>query len=81
MTDRFPALLATKPHGAHLVEIRMSDLGDGELTIAIEWSSMNYKDALAATGSRPVVRRFPLVCGIDGQIRGRVVVAPRADTT
>ena len=40
-------------------------LGEGDVTVAVEWSTLNYKDALAVTGKSPVVRRFPLVPGID----------------
>ena len=37
----------------------------GDVTVAVEWSSLNYKDGLALTGASPVVRRFPLIPGID----------------
>lgn len=37
----------------------------GDVTVAVEWSSLNYKDGLALTGAAPVVRRFPLIPGID----------------
>ena len=40
-------------------------LPDGDVTVAVEWSSLNYKDGLALTGAAPVVRRFPLIPGID----------------
>ena len=36
---------------------------DGDVTVAVEWTTMNYKDGLAITGKAPVVRRFPLVPG------------------
>jgi acrylyl-CoA reductase (NADPH) len=38
---------------------------DGDVTVRIEWSSLNYKDGLALTGKAPVVRRFPMIPGID----------------
>ena len=41
------------------------DLMDGDVTVAIEWSTLNYKDGLAITGKAPVVRRFPMIPGID----------------
>ena len=38
---------------------------DGDVTVAVEWSTVNYKDGLALTGKSPVVRRFPMIAGID----------------
>src|SRR6201981_70411 len=38
---------------------------DGDVTVAVEWSTLNYKDGLALTGNAPVVRRFPMIAGID----------------
>jgi acrylyl-CoA reductase (NADPH) len=41
------------------------DLMDGDVTVAIEYSTLNYKDGLAVTGKSPVVRRFPMIAGVD----------------
>ena len=38
---------------------------DGDVTVRVEWSTLNYKDGLAITGKAPVVRRFPMIAGID----------------
>src|SRR5437868_6097387 len=38
---------------------------DGDVTVAVQWSTLNYKDGLAVTGKAPVVRRFPMIAGID----------------
>src|SRR6202051_963212 len=38
---------------------------DGDVTVRVEWSTLNYKDGLAVTGKAPVVRRFPMIPGID----------------
>src|SRR5690349_19108669 len=38
---------------------------DADVTVAVEWSTLNYKDGLAVTGKSPVVRRFPMIAGID----------------
>jgi acrylyl-CoA reductase (NADPH) len=38
---------------------------DGDVTVRVEWSTVNYKDGLALTGKAPVVRRFPMIPGID----------------
>ena len=42
-----------------------ASLPEGDVTIAVQFSSLNYKDALAITDQSPVVRRFPMVPGID----------------
>jgi acrylyl-CoA reductase (NADPH) len=41
------------------------DLMEGDVTVRIEWSTVNYKDGLAITGKSPVVRRFPMIPGVD----------------
>jgi acrylyl-CoA reductase (NADPH) len=41
------------------------DLMEGDVTVRPEWSTVNYKDGLAITGKIPVVRRFPMIPGID----------------
>lgn len=42
-----------------------SQLPDGDVTVRVEWSSLNFKDALAVTGRGAIVRKWPLVPGID----------------
>jgi acrylyl-CoA reductase (NADPH) len=51
--------------GAVLRTIDDAGLPDGDVTVRVHWSTLNYKDALAITGRAPVVRRFPMVPGID----------------
>lgn len=68
--DRFPAILvtrdeATKAYEAKLGSLTEAELMEGDVTVAVEWSTVNYKDGLAVTGKSPVVRRFPMVPGID----------------
>lgn len=48
-----------------LEEICIDDLSEGDVTIRCEWSSINYKDALAATGKARILKSYPLVGGID----------------
>ena len=50
---------------AAVTEISESDLPEGEVSIAVDYSTLNYKDSLAITGSSPVIRSFPMVPGID----------------
>jgi acrylyl-CoA reductase (NADPH) len=56
---------AEKGTSVALTQFDEADLMDGDVTIAVEWSTLNYKDGLAVTGKAPVVRRFPMIAGID----------------
>ena len=47
------------------VNLSLDDIDPGEVVIQTQYSSVNYKDALAATGAGKVIRRFPCVGGID----------------
>src|SRR6204780_2957459 len=48
-----------------LTDFDEKDLMDGDVSVRIEYSTVNYKDGLAVTGKAPVVRRFPMIAGID----------------
>jgi acrylyl-CoA reductase (NADPH) len=48
-----------------LTEFDEANLMDGDVTVRVEYSTVNYKDGLAVTGSAPVVRRFPMIAGVD----------------
>lgn len=50
---------------ARLEDLVLDDLTPGEVVIRVHYSSVNYKDALAATGQGKILRRFPLVGGVD----------------
>ncbi len=58
-----------KEHGTEyrteLSDVAETDLPEGSVTIAVEYSTLNYKDSLAITGASPVVRKSPMVPGID----------------
>jgi acrylyl-CoA reductase (NADPH) len=56
---------ADKGTAAALTQFDEAELMDGDVTVAVEWSTLNYKDGLAVTGKAPVVRRFPMIAGID----------------
>ncbi len=56
---------AEKGTTAALTQFDEADLMEGDVTIRVEWSTLNYKDGLAVTGKAPVVRRFPMIAGID----------------
>ena len=59
-----------KIHGA-VVDAALDELSAGDVVIKAAYSSVNYKDALAATGTGKILRRFPLIGGID--VSGTVV--------
>jgi len=48
-----------------LAQFDEAELMEGDVTLRVEWSALNYKDGLAVTGKAPVVRRFPMIAGID----------------
>jgi acrylyl-CoA reductase (NADPH) len=72
--DTFKALRIHRDDGrihARFEQISLNDLSPGEVVVRVGWSTINYKDALAATGTAPILRRYPLVGGID--LSGEVV--------
>jgi acrylyl-CoA reductase (NADPH) len=48
-----------------LAQFDEAELMEGDVSLKVEWSALNYKDGLAVTGKAPVVRRFPMIAGID----------------
>lgn len=64
----FDAILIEKAESgqtASLTTVDESRLPEGDVTVDVAWSTLNYKDALAITGASPVVREFPMIPGID----------------
>ena len=64
----FKAIVVEKSEGGQkvgLADFDEANLMDGDVTVRVEWSTVNYKDGLALTGKAPVVRRFPMIPGID----------------
>jgi acrylyl-CoA reductase (NADPH) len=64
----FRAIVVEKGEGGQSVAVRdfdEADLMDGDVTVRVTHSTVNYKDGLALTGKAPVVRRFPMIPGID----------------
>jgi acrylyl-CoA reductase (NADPH) len=56
---------ADKGQTVGLSEFDETELMEGDVTVGVHWSTVNYKDGLAITGRAPVVRRFPMIPGID----------------
>ncbi|MBA5778436.1 oxidoreductase [Stappia sp. F7233] len=81
--DRFKAIWITREEGAkvqnpaEIREIGLDDLMEGDVTVRVLKSTINYKDGLAVTGRGPVVRRFPMIPGID--LVGEVVSSTSGD--
>lgn len=64
----FKAMVIEKTEGgikAALADFDEANLMDGDVTVRVEYSTVNYKDGLAITGKAPVVRRFPMIAGVD----------------
>ncbi|MEW9807421.1 MDR family oxidoreductase [Mesorhizobium sp. ZMM04-5] len=81
MSESFKAILITRDdenrQSVATTELTEADLMDGDVTVAVEATTVNYKDGLAITGKAPVVRRFPMVPGVD--FAGTVVASDHAD--
>lgn len=76
----FSAILISKDETGQKVEVTQideADLPEGDVTIDVEYSTLNYKDGLAITGKGPVVRKWPMVPGID--LVGTVTESSHAD--
>src|SRR5260370_5968380 len=65
MSTTFQALYLDGKEPAAFRELTTSDLQDGDVLVSVEYSSLNYKDGLAITGKGKVVRKFPMIPGID----------------
>jgi acrylyl-CoA reductase (NADPH) len=64
----FKAIVIEKSDSGQSVSLADFDeakLMEGDVTVGVEWSTVNYKDGLAITGKAPVVRRWPMIAGID----------------
>ncbi len=65
---KFKAIVIDKADGGQSVafaDFDENNLLEGDVTVRVEWSTVNYKDGLALTGRAPVVRRFPMIAGVD----------------
>lgn len=69
MSETFKAILVSrdedKKQSVNIVEMGEDDLMEGNVTVRVEATTVNYKDGLAITGKAPVIRRWPLIPGID----------------
>jgi acrylyl-CoA reductase (NADPH) len=69
MPGNFKAILisrdADKKQSVAVTELSEADLMEGDVTVSVEYTTVNYKDGLAISGKAPVVRRFPMIPGVD----------------
>ena len=68
MQNTFKAMLLTQEEKRtrhEIVDLTQDALPEGDVLVAVEYSSLNYKDAMAVTGTGKIVRQFPMVPGID----------------
>ena len=61
----FRAIVASEPGPATLQELTEADLPEGDVTVAVAYSSLNYKDGLAVSGKGKIMRSHPMIAGID----------------
>ena len=73
MSETFRAIWITNDGGFHAAfrEVPFTELPEGDVLIRVAYSSLNYKDGLAVSGSPGVIRRYPMIPGID--LAGEVV--------
>ena len=80
MSDTFKALVLTQEDGktvSNIKQLSNDDLPEGDVLLAVDYSSLNYKDGLAITGKGKIVRQWPLVPGID--LAGTVLESDSSD--
>lgn len=80
MSDTFKALVvdnSNDTYTASINDLTVADLPDEPILIDVSYSTLNYKDGLAVTGKGRIVRKFPMVCGID--LAGTVVESSDGD--
>jgi acrylyl-CoA reductase (NADPH) len=80
--DRFKALVIRRDEATKQQSVALETLGEdalmaGDVDVRVEYSTLNYKDGLAITGKLPVVRRFPMIPGVD--LAGTVVRSARPE--
>ena len=54
-----------KKSTGQIESVNISDLPEGDVLVKVNYSTLNYKDALAITSSSPIIRNFPMIPGID----------------
>jgi acrylyl-CoA reductase (NADPH) len=79
MKDAVRALVARSQKDVGFEQVNVSEMRDGDVLVAVEFSSLNYKDGLAVTGTGRIVRQFPTIVGID--LAGTVIESATSEFT
>jgi acrylyl-CoA reductase (NADPH) len=61
----YTAVVLQEPGPAQLIQLTDDDLPDGDVTVDVQFSSLNYKDGLAVSGKAKIARSLPMTCGVD----------------
>ena len=80
MTDQFKALVLSHKNGKterQIRELSVDDLPEGDVLVAVKYSSLNYKDCLAVAGRGKIVRQYPMIPGVD--LTGEVLSSDSPD--
>jgi acrylyl-CoA reductase (NADPH) len=80
LTDKFKALVLTQKNGKtehHIRQLSVDELPEGDVLVAVRYSSLNYKDCLAVTGRGKIVRQYPMIPGVD--LTGEVLSSDSPD--
>jgi len=80
VNEKFKALLLTRENGVveHSIrQLSINDLPEGDVLVAVKYSSLNYKDCLAVAGRGNIVRQYPMVPGVD--LTGEVLSSESPD--
>ena len=80
MRDKFKALVVTKENQTtehHIRQLSVDDLPKGDVLVAVKYSSLNYKDCLAVVGRGKIVRKYPMIPGVD--LTGEVLSSDSPD--
>lgn len=80
MTDHFKALVLSKQNGKvehHIRQLCVDDLPEGDVLVAVKYSSLNYKDCLAVAGRGKIIQQYPMVPGVD--LTGEVLASACPD--
>lgn len=80
MSDKFKALVVTKTNDVvtqQIQQLSVDDLPEGDVLVAVNYSSLNYKDCLAVFGHGNIVREYPMVPGVD--LTGKVISSDSPD--
>ena len=80
MTDKFKALVLTRTNGIiepQIKSLAVDDLPEGDVLVAVKYSSLNYKDCLAVAGRGKIVSQYPMIPGVD--LTGEVLASESPD--